>query len=58
MKELSESIREQGVLQPIIVNKSDAGYLIVAGERRWRASALAGVQSVPVLVKQLSAEDI
>ena len=40
------------------MNKSDAGYLIVAGERRWRASALAGVQSVPVLVKQLSAEDI
>ena len=58
LQELSESIREQGVLQPIIVNKSDAGYLIVAGERRWRASALAGIQSVPVLVKQLSAEDI
>lgn len=58
LQELSESIKEQGVLQPIIVNKSDEGYLIVAGERRWRASALAGVQSVPVLVKELSAEDI
>ena len=58
LKELSESIKEQGVLQPIIVNKSDDGYLIVAGERRWRASALAGIQSVPVLVKQLSAEDV
>ena len=40
------------------MNKSDAGYLIVAGERRLEASALAGIQSVPVLVKQLSAEDI
>ena len=58
LQELSESIKEQGVLQPIIVNKSDDGYLIVAGERRWRASALAGIQSVPVLVKELSAEDI
>jgi ParB family chromosome partitioning protein len=58
LQELSESIKEQGVLQPIIVNKSDEGYLIVAGERRWRASALAGIQSVPVLVKELSAEDI
>jgi len=58
LQELSDSIKEQGVLQPIIVNRRDEGYLIVAGERRWRASALAGVQSVPVLVKELSAEDV
>ena len=58
LKELSESIREQGVLQPIIVNRADDGYLIVAGERRWRASALAGVQTVPVIVKEFSPEDI
>lgn len=59
LRELSESIKEQGVLQPIIVHKTEDGtYLIVAGERRWRASALAGIQSVPVIVKDLSAEDI
>jgi ParB family transcriptional regulator, chromosome partitioning protein len=54
LQELSVSIREQGVLQPLIVRKRGEGYEIVAGERRWRAAARAGLQSVPVMVKELS----
>jgi len=48
---LSESIKEHGVIQPIIVRKSGLGYIIVAGERRWRAAKLAGLKNIPVLVR-------
>jgi ParB family chromosome partitioning protein len=54
LAELSESIRAQGVLQPILVRKSDMGYELVAGERRLRAAKLAGLGTVPVVVKQVS----
>jgi ParB family chromosome partitioning protein len=52
--ELAESIRMQGVLQPIVVTPSNSGvYTIIAGERRWRAAHLAGLAAVPVVVRQV-----
>lgn len=52
LAELAESIRTHGVLQPLIVSRAEAGYVLIAGERRWRAAQLAGLQTVPVLVKE------
>ncbi|MDF2839528.1 MAG: parB-like partition protein [Clostridia bacterium] len=54
MQELSGSIKEHGVVQPIIVRKLDDSYQIVAGERRWRAARLAGLKTVPVVIKDYS----
>lgn len=54
LNELVESIKAHGILQPIIVKKTDMGYEIVAGERRWRAAREAGLKQVPALVKELS----
>lgn len=54
LNELSESIKLHGVLQPIIVRKSIKGYDIVVGERRYRASKLAGKVKIPAIVKQLT----
>ena len=54
LKELAASIKEQGVIQPIIVHKAGSGYQLIAGERRWRASRLAGLKTVPALVKEAS----
>ncbi len=53
IQELSDSIRSYGVLQPLIVTTTDNGYMIIAGERRWRASKLAGLQTVPAIVRTL-----
>lgn len=53
LDELSQSIREQGVLQPITVRKSGEKYEIIAGERRWRASQLAGLQEIPAIIKDV-----
>ena len=50
--ELVDSIRENGVLEPLVVAKTPAGYQIIAGERRWRASKIAGLAKVPVLIKE------
>jgi len=50
--ELADSIRAQGVVQPIVVRAADNGYEIVAGERRWRAAQLAGLEQVPAVIKQ------
>ena len=50
LKELSDSIREKGVIEPLIVRRSPGGLELVAGERRWRASKMAGLASVPVVV--------
>ena len=58
LEELAQSIREKGVLQPIIAKKTNKGYVIIAGERRWRASQLAGKQDVPVILKDLSDNEI
>lgn len=54
LQELSDSIKEQGVIQPILVVKSKNGYMIVAGERRWRAAKLAGLKTIPAIVKDYS----
>lgn len=56
--ELSESIKQFGVLQPLIVQKRDDYYEIIAGERRWRAAKLAGLKEVPVIVKELTEKEI
>lgn len=54
LKELSESIKEYGVIQPIIVKKSIKGYEIIAGERRKKASELAGLETIPAIIKDFS----
>ena len=57
LKELAASIREHGVLQPILVRPKDGGrYQLIAGERRWRASALAGATTVPGIVEEIDDE--
>ncbi|GMR05230.1 MAG: ParB/RepB/Spo0J family partition protein [Thermodesulfobacteriota bacterium] len=50
LSELSDSIREKGVIEPLIVRRTSGGFELVAGERRWRASKMAGLASVPVVV--------
>lgn len=52
ISELSISIKEKGVLQPLIVRRSGQGYEIIAGERRWRAAQKAGVNKVPIIIKE------
>ena len=52
LSELAESIKEHGVLEPLVVAKTPAGYQIIAGERRWRAAKLIGSKTVPVLIKE------
>lgn len=51
LTDLVNSIREQGILEPIVVADTPAGYQIIAGERRWRASKVLGLQKVPVVIK-------
>jgi ParB family chromosome partitioning protein len=53
LQDLAESIQAQGVLQPIVVRPVADGYELVAGERRWRAAQLAGLQEIPALIKDL-----
>lgn len=52
--DLVDSIREHGVLEPLVVAKTPAGYQIIAGERRWRASKLAGLTHVPAVIRETS----
>ena len=56
--ELSESIKQYGVLQPLLVQKKDNYYEIIAGERRWRAAKLAGVKEIPVVIKDYSDQEV
>ncbi|MGL5390666.1 MAG: ParB/RepB/Spo0J family partition protein [Shewanella sp.] len=57
LEELAHSIRNQGIIQPIVVRQvSDTQYEIIAGERRWRASQLAGIDKIPCIVKQVPDE--
>jgi len=58
MMELSRSIREQGIIQPLLLRKDDNGYELIAGERRLRAAKLAGLSQVPVIIKDISDEKI
>jgi ParB family chromosome partitioning protein len=55
LDELAQSIKSNGVIQPIVVRKVDGGYRIIAGERRWRAAQRAGLARVPVVIKDISA---
>lgn len=57
LRALSESIREKGVLQPLLVRKRNDKYEIIAGERRWRAARMAGLKTVPVVLKDLSDQE-
>jgi len=50
--DLVESIKEHGILEPLVVAKTPAGYQIIAGERRWRAAKIVGLSTVPVIVKE------
>jgi ParB family transcriptional regulator, chromosome partitioning protein len=54
LAELSQSIKENGIVQPIVVRKKGTGYEIVAGERRWRASQMLGLPRIPVVVREVS----
>lgn len=56
LQELADSIKEHGVIQPLIVQKKGNGYRIVAGERRWRASRLAGLEVIPAIIRELTDE--
>lgn len=56
LKDLVASIKEHGIIEPLVVAKTPAGFQIIAGERRWRASKLAGLTGVPVLVKETTSK--
>ncbi|OGW41555.1 MAG: chromosome partitioning protein ParB [Nitrospirae bacterium GWD2_57_9] len=58
LKELAASIKEQGVIQPIIVHRAGPGYQLIAGERRWRAARLAGLKTIPALVKEATKREL
>jgi ParB family chromosome partitioning protein len=54
LRELAESMRTQGLIQPVLVRKDETGYRLIAGERRWRAAQLAGMHEVPAIVREAS----
>ena len=58
LKELAESIKEHGIIQPIVVRKKDKKYEIIAGERRFRAAKLAGLKEVPAIVKEMTEQQM
>ena len=57
LEALAASIKEHGVLQPIVVTKEDGKYKIVAGERRWRASKIAGLDKIPAIIRTLDSQN-
>lgn len=56
--ELSDSIKQYGVIQPLIVQKKEEHYEIIAGERRWRAAKMAGIKEIPVIIKDYSDQQV
>ncbi|MFN2363792.1 MAG: ParB/RepB/Spo0J family partition protein [Halarsenatibacteraceae bacterium] len=56
LSELAESIKANGVIQPIILTPNDEGYYLVAGERRWRAARLAGLEEIPSIIQDMAPE--
>ena len=58
LQELAEAIKQYGVFQPLLVQKEKDYYKIIAGERRWRAAKIAGLKEIPVIVKELSDQEI
>lgn len=57
IEELADSIKEHGLIQPVVLRKSGKGYEIVAGERRWRACRKAGIKEIPCIIKELTDEE-
>ena len=58
LEELAESIKENGVIQPLIVRREDSGFEIVAGERRWRAAKIAKLEKLPVVIRTATDQDV
>ena len=58
LAQLAQSIKSKGLVQPILVRRTNAGYEIVVGERRWRAAQMAGLSSIPAIVKDFSSSDL
>ena len=58
IEELAQSIREKGILQPLMVRVKGKGYEIIVGERRWRAAQRAGLKKVPILIKEASDQEV
>lgn len=54
LEALAESIRQQGMMQPVVVRRVDEDYQLIAGERRWRAAQIAGLQEIPAIVREAS----
>jgi ParB family chromosome partitioning protein len=54
LKELADSIRQSGVVQPVLLRRADSRYHLVAGERRWRAARMAGLEAIPALVREIT----
>jgi ParB family transcriptional regulator, chromosome partitioning protein len=57
LQELAESIKEKGILEPLIVRRMDQGYELIIGERRWRAAQKAGLKEVPIVVKEVEGRE-
>ena len=58
LDELSDSIRQHGVMQPVVVRQTVRGYELIAGERRWRASQRAGLAEIPAIVRELDDQQV
>lgn len=58
LQELADSIKQYGMIQPLVVQKRDELYEIIAGERRWRAARVAGLKKVPVIIREYSKQEI
>lgn len=58
IQELADSIKQYGIIQPLILQKKDKYYIIVAGERRWRAAKMAGLKKIPAIIKDYSPQEI
>lgn len=57
LQSLADSVKEKGILQPLLVRKMEDGYELIAGERRWRAAQMAGLSEVPVIIKSFSDQE-
>ena len=58
IEELAQSIREKGILQPLVVRQRGEGYELIVGERRWRAAQRAGLKKVPILIKEATDQEV
>jgi len=58
LQELADSIKVHGIIQPLVVQKENDRYIIIAGERRWRAARLAGVKEVPVVIRDFTEQEL